>query len=327
MAKYKEEVIPQIIKDALYTDLHSEDGDRMFEYSATRLCKSPRQLQLEQRHAKEMDTPEIINIWYTFAGHAMHDFLENRLKNNPRYLVEKRIIRFDKPLNGTEQDYRRVGAKFDAYDKETKTLSDHKTTTTYIYGKEMKDEWIKQLMINAYFLEKEGYPVEKVAINAIYMDWRDSKLKYAKEGEYPPAPCTTFEMPCWSMEDREHLYRSLLTEHVEAESIPDDQLPYCSKEYCWESGGCFAVYRPGAAKAIRLCSTEEEAKSYIKYKNLTGDIRIEERPPTRRRCKDYCSAAPFCNQYKDWCKAHGLINESISSEPVSDSSDELSQSN
>ena len=169
MAKYKEEVIPQIIKDALYTDLHSEDGDRMFEYSATRLCKSPRQLQLEQRHAKEMDTPEIINIWYTFAGHAMHDFLENRLKNNPRNLVEKRIIRFDKPLGGTEQDYRRVGAKFDAYDKETKTLSDHKTTTTYIYGKEMKDEWIKQLMINAYFLEKEGYPVEKVAINAIYM--------------------------------------------------------------------------------------------------------------------------------------------------------------
>ena len=61
--KYKEEVIPQIIRDALYTDLHSEDGDRMFEYSATRLCKSPRQLQLEQRHAKEMDTPEIINIW------------------------------------------------------------------------------------------------------------------------------------------------------------------------------------------------------------------------------------------------------------------------
>ena len=164
-------------------------------------------------------------------------------------------------------------------------------------------------MINAYFLEKEGYPVEKVAINAIYMDWRDSKLKYAKEGEYPPAPCTTFEMPCWSLEDREHLYRSLLTEHVEAESIPDDQLPYCSKEYCWESGSCFAVYRPGAAKAIRLCSTEEEAKSYIKYKNLTGDIRIEERPPTRRRCKDYCSAAPFCNQYKDWCKAHGLTSE------------------
>lgn len=325
MAQYKEEVIPDIIKDAMQVDARGEEGDRMFEYSATRLCKTPRELQLTRRHASEIKTPELINIWYTFAGHAMHDFLENRLKNNPRYLVEKRIIRFDKPIGGTEDQYRRVGAKFDAYDKQTKTLSDHKTTTTYIFGKEMKEEWIKQLMINAYFLEKEGYPVDKVAINAIYMDWRDAKLKYAKEGEYPPAPCTTFEMPCWSMEDREFLYKSILKEHIEAETVPDDQLPYCSKEYCWESGGCFAVYRPGAAKAIKLCSTEEEARNYIKYKNLSGDVRIEERPATRRRCKDYCQAAPFCNQYKEWCKANGLEYIGTGDKSLSSSDEEISE--
>ena len=311
MATYKEEAIPAIIRDALLVDKRGEEGDRTFEYSATRQCKSPRQLQLERRHSGEHPDSSLKDIWYTFAGHAMHDFLENRLKNNPRYLVEKRIIRFDKPLGGKEEDYRRVGAKFDAYDKETKTLSDHKTTTTYVYGKEMKEEWINQLMINAYFLEKEGYPVDKVAINAIYMDWRDSKLKYAKEGEYPPAPCTTFEMPCWSMEDREYLYKSLLKAHIEAENIPDDQLPYCPKEYCWESGECFAVYRVGASKAIKLCATEEEAKNYIKYRNLTGDIRIEHRPPVRRRCSDYCTVACHCNQYKEWCaKNESLVKPS-----------------
>lgn len=55
------------------------------------------------------------------------------------------------------------------------TLYDHKTTTTWVHGKEMKDEWVQQLNLNAYFLEKEGYPVDDVAINAIYVDWRKAK--------------------------------------------------------------------------------------------------------------------------------------------------------
>lgn len=301
--KPDESVIPQIIKDALkHEDLTQEQ--RPFEYSATVLCKSPRQVQLERRHKDEFDEPTVLDNWYAFAGSAMHQYLENNLRGNPRYLVEQRIIRFDKPLDGREEDYRRVGAKFDAYDKELKTLYDHKTTTTFIYGGEMKPEWIKQLMINAYFLEKEGFPVDKVAINAIYMDWRDAKLKYAKDGEYPPAPCTAFECPAWSMEDREHLYKDLLKEHIEAENVPDDDLPFCDPKYCWEAPAKYAVYKPGGSKAIKLCSSVEEAEEYIKFKGLTG-VEIEERPAVRRRCQDYCKANKFCNQYQQWLKKYG----------------------
>lgn len=306
MDKYDESKIPQCIKDALRTEVRSEEGMRPFEYSATVLCKSPRQVQLEVRHKHEIEVPEIINLWYSFAGSAMHQYLENNLRNNPRYLVERRIIRFDKPLGGKEEDYRRVGAKFDAYDKETKTLYDHKTTTTFIYGKEMKPEWVKQLMINAYFLEKEGYPVDKVAINAIYMDWRDAKLKYSKDDSYPPAPSTAFEMDAWSMEDREYLYKSLLKEHIDAEKLPDEELPFCSKDYCWESPAKFAVYKPGAAKAMRLTDTYQDALDYIKWKGISG-LEIEERPSTRKRCQDYCTVNKFCNQYQDWLKKQAKL--------------------
>lgn len=298
MVKYDENVIPQCIKDALEHEKKNEEA-RPFQYSATVLCKTPRQAQLEIRHKSELEEPGIIDMWYAFAGSSMHDYLERHLRENPKYLVEQRIVRNDKPADMDDSCIRSVGAKFDAYDKESKTLYDHKTTTTFIWGKEMKPEWVKQLMINAYFLENEGFPVDKVAINAIYMDWRDSRLRYAKPDSYPPAPSTAFEMDAWPMKDREYLYHSLLKEHIEAEAISDDDLPFCDKEYCWESPAKFAVFRPGGKAAIRLVDTYQDALDYIKWKGLSG-VEIEERPTTRRRCEKYCRVNKFCNQYQKW---------------------------
>ena len=294
--------VPQIMQDVVAIDAKRDDMTlaRPFEYSATKLCKSPRQVQLEVRHKHKIKTDGFFDNWYSFFGNAIHEYIEKALKNNQKYIVERRLIRFDKPKGGSEKDYRRVGAKFDAYDKESKTLIDHKTTTTFIHGGEMKEEWVRQLMINAYFLEKEGHPVDICQINVVYCDWRDSRLAYAKPGDYPEAPCASFSCKAWPLQDREDLYLCLLKEHIDAENIPDDLLPYCDKEYCWESPAVFAIYRPNAAKALKLCKSEREAQDYIKFKNLTGDIRIQERPTTRRRCRDYCDVNQFCNQYQDW---------------------------
>ena len=294
-----ENVMPQVMKDAIHAAEKPRILERPFEYSATVLCKSPRQVQLERRHKDTIKERPVSTQWYSFYGSAIHDAIERAIKDNPRYVTERRIVRFDKPVNGKESDYRRVGAKFDAYDIETKTLYDHKTTNTYIFGKEMKDEWITQLMINAYFLEEEGYPVDYVAINAIYGDWRDTRLTYAKEGDYPLAPATEFRMKAWAQKDREYMYKALLKEHIDAETVPDEQLPYCSTEYCWESKGKVAVYRPNAQKALRLLDTIEAAEKYIADNKLTG-VLIKERPSTRMRCAKYCDASSVCDQYQAW---------------------------
>lgn len=295
-------LMPQIIKDALLNDLNKDEGKRNFEYSATVLCKTPRQVQLEKRHKDELDTPEILRTWYTFTGDAFHDYLERNLKNNPRYICERRIIRFDKPTGSQDDKYRRVGAKFDAYDKELKTLYDHKTTTTFIHGKEIKKEWVQQLMINAYFLMSEGYEVEVVSINAIYVDWRESKLRYAKEGDYPLSPAIAFSVPCWTKEECEFLYLSLLKQHIDAEDLPDDELPPCDSDYCWETTSKVAVYKEGGAKAIRLLDSYEDAIKYIKWKHI-DNAKIEVRPAERRRCKNYCEVNKFCNQYQTWLQS------------------------
>lgn len=312
-------VVPKIMTDVVAIDAKRDDMTlaRPFEYSATVLCKSPRQVQLERRHKDEISQGDFFDNWYAFFGNAVHEYMEKKLNNIDKYIVERRLIRFDKPVGGTEKDYRRVGAKFDAYDKESRTLYDHKTITTYMHGKEMKDEWIHQLMINAYFLEKEGYPVDKCVINAIYCDWRDTRLSYAKPGDYPLAPCASFAVDAWPLKDREGLYLQRLKEHIDAEKMPDDYLPYCDKEYCWESDAVFAVFRPNAQRALRLCKSEKECKDYIDYKKLTGDVRIQERPATRRRCENYCRVAPFCNQYQDWLKEHSV---DTTEEPSDDNS-------
>ena len=290
--------IPQPILDALAVDRSSELS-RAFDYSATVLCQSPRQVQLERRHPDQKKKDSLIENWYPFIGNAIHEYLETSLKDNPDYLVEKRIVRFDKPDCLGQEYFRRVGAKFDCYHKPSKTLSDHKTTTTFIHGKEMKDEWFTQLVVNAYFLMEEGYEVDWLAVNAIYVDWRDARVKYNASGDYPVVPVGEFKIPCPSKEEAREHYLACLERHILAEEIPDDLLPLCSDDYCWEKPAKFAVYKPGAAKATKLCNTRKECLDYMRDKNLVG-YDIEERKASRLRCEKYCNVSSVCLQYKNW---------------------------
>lgn len=292
--------IPDIFQNALQPNDYDPVGAS--DYSATTLIQSPRQVQLFKRHKDEI-VEDSVDLWARFRGNAIHRELEASLGTNPRYIVERKILRFDKPDGGDDSTWRRVAAKLDAYDKETQTLSDHKTTTTYIHGKEAKPEWIEQLNLNAYFLEKEGYPVKDVAINAIYMDWRPQSGRY-KDDDYPRTPFGEFKFKAWPLHKREQFYKERLAKHVEAESLSDELLPLCTADECWETPEKFAVYKVGANKATRLLSTREEAEAYIRYKRLGNEYAIEHRPGERTRCEKYCPVKNFCNQYKAWKEAN-----------------------
>ena len=167
--------LPKAFEDALQPQPYDPVGAS--DYSATSLIDSPRYVQLYKRHKHEI-VEDLMDQWYVWRGNAVHHEMESALSKNPRYLVERKVTRFDKPDGSDESAYRRVVAKFDLYDKETQTLSDWKTCSAYMHGSTGKKEWIDQLNINAYFLEKEGYPVKDVAINAIYMDWRPQSGRY-----------------------------------------------------------------------------------------------------------------------------------------------------
>ncbi len=285
--------VPDIFVQAMQGIKPEDRSD--FDYSATRLIASPRQVQLQLRHAEE-DT-DIMDIFYTFIGNSVHDQMEKGLKNNDRFLVENRIIREEQVGGGT----RTVSGKPDLYDKELCKLYDYKTSTTWIHGKEAKKEWEEQLNIYAFMLEEQGYPIKEASIIVFYKDWRERASKYKDDDAYPATPVAEFPVKLLPQEERRKFYYTKLMEHVAEESTPDDNLPLCKEEDMWEKPAKFAVYKPGADRAMRLCDSREDAERYIQWKKATG-VQIEHRPGERTRCKDYCSAAPYCNQYQEYLK-------------------------
>lgn len=270
------------------------------DYSATSLINPPQQVQLVKRHKDKIER-DVKDSWLLWLGNAVHNAVENGLKSDPDYLVERKITRQDQG--------RRVVAKFDAYDVKNKTLYDHKTTTVFIHGGEAKDEWAQQLNINAYFLEEEGHPVDKAVINAIYMDWRPGMAKFKSADDYPQLP--NHEVPVYLMpqEKRKEFYDKLLAKHIAAEELPDENLPECTPEEMWEKPASFAVKTKGVYRARRVLSTREEAEQWLEQnKDKYANLYIEERPGVRTRCEQYCDAAPFCHQYQKWLKEKEALN-------------------
>lgn len=298
------EQLPKAFLDALAVIDGQEDHRKGVDYSVTTLLQTPRAVQLTKRHKNELPDRELESKLATFLGTSIHQGIEKLLKNNDNYLIEYRMGFEDKPEGMDDSYIRKISGTADCYDKERKALLDHKTTTTYIHGMELKPEWIQQLNLYAYFLSRHGIPVEKLAINTIYKDWRKGASKYKKEEDYPKLPVMEHEFKPWDLATQKEVYDKLLRAHVEAEDMSEDTLPECPADYCWEKPASYAVYVPGAAKATKLCASQAEAEDYIKWKTSgrsgLARYQIEYRPGERTRCAKYCAAAPFCNQYQNW---------------------------
>lgn len=276
------------------------------DYSATSLIQSPRELQLKKRHKHEYAaTKDIKDDWVLFIGNAVHSAIEKELEKKypTRYMVERKITRHDMG--------RRVVAKFDAHDVERGVLADHKTTRignrrgSPELWEEMKPEHKKQLMLNAFFLMKEGYEVKELAINNTFLDWQPGVAKFCKADVYPQAPSIEITEPCPSFEECEAYYFERLNAHIAAENIPDDALPQCTPEECWQSETVWAIENKATGRSRKNCSTRKEAEEFFADK-LTPTTRkthhIVERKGTRTKCDMFCDAAPYCNQYAEYLK-------------------------
>lgn len=281
--------LPAFMVEAVTRDDHSMEG---VKYSATQLCKPPRILQLERRHKEEI-TNEASDFWNMFIGTAVHGGIFEALKKNEDYLMEQRFII---ELGGVK-----ISGSPDCYQKSTCTLFDHKTMQTSAFGLEAKPEYEQQLNIYAYILRKNGYDVKKLMINAIYLDWRKAAMKFADPTKYPMTPCRLVHVNLWDDATVEAFLLERIALHEASEKLLDEELPNCSKEETWESAAKLAIYRNGGLRAMKLCDNHAEALSYLKYKNVpVSAVTFDQRPATRRRCEQYCSAAPFCNQYQNW---------------------------
>lgn len=274
------------------------------KYSITQLFKPTQMLQLANRHAEEI-TRDATDMWNTFIGGCVHGGIYSAVKDNDDYILEQR---YEMDVDGTI-----ISGTIDAYQKSTKTLFDHKTMQCSAMGLEVKDGYEEQLNVYAYLLEKNGYTVENLMLNVIYLDWRVLAAKRAEPGKYPAAPVVLVPIKKWSAESVEAYLAGRIALHNAAEQLGDDEQVECTPEECWEVPAKIAIYRfKGALKAAKLCNNWAEVDDWFKWKNYKkSDFHVELRPGARRRCEMYCDAAPFCKQYKEWKKSNeGELNES-----------------
>lgn len=147
--------------------------------------------------------------------------------------------------------------------------------------------WERQLNCLRWLAMKNGYPVEKLQVIAIFRDWQRSKA--ARDENYPPRNVMVIDVPVWSLEEEEAYILNRVVMHQQSDLGADIE---CTEEERWYSGTTFALMKDGGKRAKRVVSIKEELGP------IPDGHHVVERPGVNRRCEGFCEVAPFCTQYQ-----------------------------
>jgi len=272
--------------------LAADDYDYIIEpltLSTTTLMKPIRVFWLSSRYGDkfEIDYSDLIA---SRLGNAIHDSVE-RIET-PNVSKEKRVIR-ELEIDGVTYS---ISGKYDVLvNKDNKwILRDIKTTSVwaFIYGGKDID-YQKQLSIYRWLLSKECTVEDVAFIDFIFTDWQATKAKL--EENYPKQRIFAgYRIPLMSLQETEQYLIARLKEFYKNKDVPDNDLPFCNPEELWATSDTFAVIKPGAKRALKVCDSNQEAIDYINEKSIKADI--EKRPGKAKRCR-YCACRNWCNQY------------------------------
>lgn len=264
--------LPDVFVKAVENDTYNK-GDA--DYSVTELLKPAYMSHLQKQHDGDI-VEDVSDMIFRLTGQLMHTLLE-RAGETEEYITEKRY--FAELFGYT------VSGQIDVYQPAIKTISDYKFTTIY----KLKDttDFEQQLNILRYLAIKNGVEVDRLQVVMMFRDWFKTQAQI--KPDYPDTQVKIVELPVWSMEQTESFIIDRIKEHL-------DPVP-CTDIERWATGECYAVQKKGVKKAVRLLETEQEALDYI-VKNNVERAYIEHRPPTYKRCDNYCTVKQWCKYYK-----------------------------
>jgi hypothetical protein len=157
-----------------------------------------------------------------------------------------------------------------------------------------KPEWQAQLNVLAWLARRRGIKVSRLEIVLLCRDWSASKARAG--GNYPPRPVVRIPAPVWPDAETTRYIDERIRRHQAAETLADDDLPFCSDEEVWRSAAVYAVRKPGRKSAIKLHATEPDASAHAA--ELGGAHYVQHRPGRAVRCADYCAVSGFCSQWQ-----------------------------
>lgn len=267
--------LPEPLVKAITYDMHPRTG-----FSVTDLIQPPRITQLMRRHWDDLEMDASERIW-VLLGSAIHYILEKgEIPDSER---ERTVVA---TIDGTK-----IAGRIDL--SHNVTTFDYKVTSawSFVFEPQGRTDWHAQLNLYRWLRLQNGLPTDKLRICAILRDWQQSK---ANDPDYPPVPVVIINIPIWPDEKVEYYLKERIRMHLEAEKLPDNELPLCSDEDMWSKPTTYAIMKPNRKTAVKVCYSREEAAQ----KMLDGEY-IMERPGKRSRCEGYCEVNRFCNQHKE----------------------------
>jgi hypothetical protein len=238
-----------------------------------------------------------MDMTFALFGTAVHSVLESGESEN---------ITKEQRLYDTVRGWKISGA-IDQYESKDDQLiiTDYKVTSVWSVMFD-KQEWVNQLNVYAYLLEKnKKRPVTNIKICAILRDWNRTQAKL--KPDYPQHPVAYIDIPLWSMKERIKYVNERVTVHQDARQLFDleDQFVLCSDKERWAKEDKWAVIKKGNKKAFRVFDNKKDAEDlvYDLSDKVAVDIHkrnhdIEFRKGEYTRCKsNYCAVADFCSQF------------------------------
>ena len=285
--------LPKVIERAVTNDPYDSDGS---DISATRLVAPPRIVALQKKHAHEIEEDVSDRIW-SLLGQSVHHVIERSVRSED--ISELRLFYKDKQVTN---DWT-ISGTFD-YLQSDGNLVDFKVTSAWSVLEATtkgKPEWEQQLNILDYLCSKnsdklKNIQVKKLYIMAILRDWSKNKAQETNS-DYPKKQVVIIPIKRWNKSQQEEFIKQRVLAHQKAQTATT--APVCSSLERWSKPDQFAVMKNGRKTALRLLSTMQDAKKYIKDKNMTEGkgCSIVHRVGSDVRCEQYCNVNKFCDYY------------------------------
>jgi hypothetical protein len=255
------------------------------DYSVTGLLTPPKVALLREQYNDRMEM-DISDKMYTFLGTALHKVMEDTVMPENCTYEERLYADIDgTTISGAIDIQERIPAGTIVWD--------YKVTSVWSVMNE-KAEWVQQLNMYKWFVETvKKERVVGLKICAFLRDWSGNKT-----GEnYPEASIVIVDIPLWSATEAQEFIRNRLNAHKEAKMVMDfgQEPPPCSDKERWMSETTFAVKREGRKTAIRVLTSEQEAKEMAEKEKGYVETRLGE---PRRCAGNYCGVAEWCKQYQ-----------------------------
>lgn len=291
--------LPEAFVKAIQNSRHNADGC----LSATTLLKGTKEIILENRHFDEITIDASDEVWAVF-GTAVHAILEHQ---------EDEAFK-EESFSVDVLDYKVTG-KVDRYDMKHETIEDWKTASVWKVIFQDFEDWKKQGLIYTWLLKQSGLNVRHIRFVALLKDFSKSEAK--KKADYPQSPVYIYEFDPTpeDMTSIEAYIKDKVFDVSQNVEKADDEIAECSPDQRWATPTKWAVMKEGRKTAVKVCDSEEEAKTFIDDLEKEKDKHyVEERKGQDKKCSDYCSCCEFCSYYKSLKASEGKNADSEKTE-------------